>query len=76
MYASNVENVEKRFLGKVIHCISGKKTYFKIHARWVLSTVQPASSVALVEVTRFAVRLISINFHGTQSCTAEFSLIQ
>ena len=25
MYASNVENVEKRFLGKVIHCISAKK---------------------------------------------------
>ena len=25
MYASNVENVEKRFFGKVIHCISAKK---------------------------------------------------
>ena len=27
MYASNVENVEKRFLGKVIHCISAKKKH-------------------------------------------------
>ena len=33
------KNVEKRFLGKVIHCISAKKpTYFKIHARCVLSS--------------------------------------
>ena len=25
MYASNMENAEKRFLGKVIYCISTKK---------------------------------------------------
>ena len=32
--------LKKRFLGKVIHCISAKKkTYFKIHARSVLSVL-------------------------------------
>ena len=29
MYASNVESVEKKFLGNVIHCISAKKKNFK-----------------------------------------------
>ena len=30
--------LKKRFWGKVIYCISAKKqTYYKIHARWVLS---------------------------------------
>ena len=37
MYASNMENVEKKgFWGK-ISIVLVQKTYFKIHARWVLS---------------------------------------
>ena len=44
IYASNVENVEKKgFGGKLsIVLVQKKKTYFKIHARWVLSKVSMA----------------------------------